>query len=331
MSLIVSILLLPFKILFKVLFEIIEQISRHRRRTHSGSWTYPGGAVHDRAQTITERHPIDKLAAPPIQPPKSPSATSPQATANRQTVTKRFKPSKPTYVLAAIAVLLTISFTAAGGFAGFLVILGFLALVVGLWGIAFGAFPAAMIHSRKVGLTVAAIGLLFAVVGGVSAPSPANSHLTKASSVNAAHQSTASRPPATSTPSATSAPTPTVAIDGVTAQTASNAGSTLTQHGFTVLFVDSAGAPVADPTGWTVSAEYPAAGATVPPGSTVTLTVTPPPAPVVQPAPAPVVKPAPPAPAPGGGPTAKCRDGSLSYSAHRQGTCSYHGGVAIWY
>jgi hypothetical protein len=30
-------------------------------------------------------------------------------------------------------------------------------------------------------------------------------------------------------------------------------------------------------------------------------------------------------------PTAKCRDGTLSYSAHHQGTCSYHGGVAVWY
>lgn len=31
------------------------------------------------------------------------------------------------------------------------------------------------------------------------------------------------------------------------------------------------------------------------------------------------------------GATAKCRDGSLSYSQHRRGTCSHHGGVAIWY
>jgi len=31
------------------------------------------------------------------------------------------------------------------------------------------------------------------------------------------------------------------------------------------------------------------------------------------------------------GATAKCRDGSLSYSAHRSGTCSHHGGVSIWY
>jgi hypothetical protein len=57
------------------------------------------------------------------------------------------------------------------------------------------------------------------------------------------------------------------------------------------------------------------------------------PAPVVQtpvaPAPAPVA-PAP-APAPGGGATALCNDGTLSYSATHRGTCSHHGGVAVWY
>ena len=30
------------------------------------------------------------------------------------------------------------------------------------------------------------------------------------------------------------------------------------------------------------------------------------------------------------GATAICRDGSESYSAHRSGTCSHHGGVAQW-
>lgn len=32
-----------------------------------------------------------------------------------------------------------------------------------------------------------------------------------------------------------------------------------------------------------------------------------------------------------GGATARCNDGSLSYSAHHQGTCSHHHGVAVWY
>lgn len=30
------------------------------------------------------------------------------------------------------------------------------------------------------------------------------------------------------------------------------------------------------------------------------------------------------------GPSAVCQDGSLSYSEHRQGTCSYYGGVREW-
>lgn len=31
------------------------------------------------------------------------------------------------------------------------------------------------------------------------------------------------------------------------------------------------------------------------------------------------------------GPTARCRDGSYSYSRTHSGTCSHHGGVAQWY
>jgi Protein of unknown function (DUF3761) len=30
------------------------------------------------------------------------------------------------------------------------------------------------------------------------------------------------------------------------------------------------------------------------------------------------------------GATAKCRDGTYSYSEHASGTCSHHGGVARW-
>jgi hypothetical protein len=31
------------------------------------------------------------------------------------------------------------------------------------------------------------------------------------------------------------------------------------------------------------------------------------------------------------GATARCADGSYSFSEHRRGTCSHHGGVARWY
>jgi hypothetical protein len=30
------------------------------------------------------------------------------------------------------------------------------------------------------------------------------------------------------------------------------------------------------------------------------------------------------------GSTAKCRDGSYSFSRHARGTCSHHGGVSMW-
>ncbi len=30
------------------------------------------------------------------------------------------------------------------------------------------------------------------------------------------------------------------------------------------------------------------------------------------------------------GATARCRDGTYSFSQHRRGTCSHHGGVAQW-
>jgi hypothetical protein len=29
--------------------------------------------------------------------------------------------------------------------------------------------------------------------------------------------------------------------------------------------------------------------------------------------------------------TATCKDGTTSYSAHRRGTCSHHGGVKTWH
>lgn len=36
------------------------------------------------------------------------------------------------------------------------------------------------------------------------------------------------------------------------------------------------------------------------------------------------------APSPPAGATAQCNDGTYSFSQHRSGTCSHHGGVAIW-
>ena len=36
------------------------------------------------------------------------------------------------------------------------------------------------------------------------------------------------------------------------------------------------------------------------------------------------------APSAPSGATAKCRDGSYSFSQHANGTCSHHGGVGLW-
>ncbi|MHB9054266.1 MAG: G5 domain-containing protein, partial [Thermoleophilia bacterium] len=53
--------------------------------------------------------------------------------------------------------------------------------------------------------------------------------------------------------------------------------------------------------------------------------VAPPPAPAPNPTPAPDTSGVP------SGATAKCNDGTYSYSANHSGTCSHHGGVAEWY
>lgn len=77
---------------------------------------------------------------------------------------------------------------------------------------------------------------------------------------------------------------------------------------------------------WTAYEQYVAAPA-APPAAPAPAPVQPAP---VQPAP---VQPAPAAPAPAApaGATAQCNDGSYSYSATHSGTCSHHGGVALWY
>jgi hypothetical protein len=72
------------------------------------------------------------------------------------------------------------------------------------------------------------------------------------------------------------------------------------------------------------------------PGLTITTTAanlsptTAPPPPTLPPPPPPTAAPAPQA-NPGNGVTALCNDGTYSYSAHHQGTCSFHGGVREFY
>jgi len=61
-------------------------------------------------------------------------------------------------------------------------------------------------------------------------------------------------------------------------------------------------------------------------GSAVTSAPRPAPRPAAAPAPAPAAQPR---SAPTGA-TARCNDGTYSYSQHHQGSCSHHGGVATW-
>lgn len=97
---------------------------------------------------------------------------------------------------------------------------------------------------------------------------------------------------------------------------------------------------------WTIVSSQPAAGAQVNLSTPIVLKLREPGAATTKPAPTHVAAPRPATHAPApvtthhttappvdnhGGATALCNDGSLSYSAHHQGTCSHHHGVAVWY
>ena len=125
---------------------------------------------------------------------------------------------------------------------------------------------------------------------------------------------------------------PVVTADHV-GQTSDQAITELTQQGLLVSFADASGNVLPSEEGWSVVGQNPAGGASLRAGSMVQLILSPPP------------PPPPPSdsgsgsgsgsgseqPVTGGGATALCNDGTLSYSAHHQGTCSHHGGVAVWY
>lgn len=132
----------------------------------------------------------------------------------------------------------------------------------------------------------------------------------------------ATRTPATPTPT----PIP-VTVAQETGSDPVDAQSALIASGLVVQVSTSDGrATPTDWTGWTVTSQSPAAGAVVPPGTVVTLIATPP-----APTPAAPVQQAPAAPGHPAGATALCNDGTFSYSAHHQGSCSHHGGVAQFF
>jgi hypothetical protein len=153
----------------------------------------------------------------------------------------------------------------------------------------------------------------------------------------ATRKTTPTAAPATPTPGATArrttpaaapaAPTgATVTVrckDGTTSEAGRGACS---HHGG----VDKGGVPAPAPTP-TPAPTPPPTAAPLPPAQPAPMpTPTAPPAPTTPPAAS--NKPLPPnaVPPAQGAPTAKCKDGSLSYSKHHSGTCSNHGGVDTW-
>jgi hypothetical protein len=209
---------------------------------------------------------------------------------------------------------------AISGVGGFFVWVGVFGLIVGVVALA-ATNPERILKFSRRASVIVLIGSLVVLIIGASVP---HASATTDQAEAPAHHGQVSAPSVTPTPTPT--PTPTAIVGTTTSQEASASGTLLQQQGFVVVYVDATGAPVASPTGWTVSSETPNGGTPAAIGSTVTLTVAAPAPPPPPPAPA-----APAAPVNPTGATAQCRDGSLSYSAHRQGTCSYHGGVAVWY
>jgi hypothetical protein len=255
---------------------------------------------------------------------------------------KRLKPTRSTWVGLVVVALLLLLFGASAGWAGLLVAAATAGIFTGLYVALSGRRSWALIASRKIGLVVLFASVVVLFVGAGVAPHPKTSDASKPEPSATSHLTAqhGASPSASPTPQSTATPAPVVVVD-VNSQEGASARSALLAEGLTVQLVYADGTAVADPTGLLVVDEVPAAGSSAILGSPVVLTLS---EPVVVPAPAPVVPAAPAAPPPAApapaapaaptnpsGATALCNDGTLSYSAHRSGTCSHHGGVAQWY
>ena len=220
------------------------------------------------------------------------------------------------------------------GFGGFLIVIGLACLITGIFAAAAKRLTWLNIPASPGirGLVIGASAVLLIIGAGISPhrASEANSSDTGSSSTIRPLAQTAPTRTPSATPTPTPTPTPVVSFADYSTAQASTAQQALVGQGIAVVLYTADGqSSPSDWTGWTIARQSPAVGTPLYAGQTVTFFLSPPPAaPVVAPAPA---APAPAAPAGNGGATAMCRDGSLSYSAHRQGTCSHHGGVAVWY
>jgi hypothetical protein len=202
---------------------------------------------------------------------------------------------------------------------GTLLVVGLGGLVAGVIGLKRGAVPIFRVRTQSAALVLTLLSIVIVLIGtGVNA----GEHPTQ-SGYDPGSASIRTLSP-TPTPTRSQTPIPMIQVIDFRAQAGEVASDALTTAGFIVELRTLEGEVVPDPTGWVVSGQSVQPGTLSPQGARVTLVLEmPPPPPPPAPAPVEVV--------PGGGATALCNDGTLSYSAHHQGTCSHHGGVRTWY
>lgn len=261
-----------------------------------------------------------------LDTPPAPTATAPNAGS-----ATAWRPTALFWIIGSL-VMLAALIGLGSGFGGFLTVISIACLVTGIVAIAAKRrtwlnIPAS---SRARGLVVAGSAALL-ILGAVIAPHGASTESASDTRSSAPASGETHDPRPSRTPTPTPTPTPVIAqLTDYSTSAVSSAQAALQAAGIAVTLQTADGQPAPnDWTGWTVSRQSPAAGMPLYAGSTVVLYLAPPP--VAAPVPLVQAPAAPPAPVDHGGATAQCNDGTLSYSAHRQGTCSHHGGVAVWF
>ncbi|MGA1838184.1 excalibur calcium-binding domain-containing protein [Herbiconiux sp. 11R-BC] len=234
--------------------------------------------------------------------------------------TAGWRPTRATWISAAVAFLIALVAAATGGLGAFLVVAGLYGLAAAVWTL--GTKKSGWLNLRgratavKVVVGVSAAVVLLGVVAHPWAPNASaggGSAQVVSAPVASSSASPSSKPTRVPTATATPTPTPTPKpvtkpVSTQTGQSADAAETALKAAGFAVQKTASDGSAQTDWSGWTVVEQRPAAGTAVEVGGTVVIVLAPPapapaaPAAPVAPAesdPAPAPDPAPPAePAP---------------------------------
>lgn len=250
------------------------------------------------------------------------------------TIVGKFRVS--TWIGIGLSVLFALIGLAGGGFWSMILTVALICLGTCVYGLAFRRHTWLRLPRKRSWAAVAAVAALIAVGGSSLAYGSIHPTAKQKSIVVAASSSLSPAKKALASPQPTPSPMATVGDFGKTSVL--DTENALTEAGLRFTVISPDGQTSADFAGWTVRSTIPAVGSSLPRGASVTINVDPPVvAPVASAAPVPIAVPAPapavPAPVTDShaGATAMCKDGTLSYSAHRQGTCSHHGGVSVWY